>query len=242
MDEITTKSMTVLEETPSRALKLLSAIAAVPAIRAAMGQRGYGEDDQDEGFALTLAASGYKKKPGVPMETDARVRAALAEVDAWDETNYRIAKAALGRKHKEQCDYVFSGLEASTGAMALAGVSLFLDRLDALESGAERKAMRKADKAALETLAARGITPQERGRLRELVKIATSAPALDPSVAKTQADSEAERVQALRDLRSWYDEWSEVGRAVVKRRDYQIRMGLARRKKGEKPTTPVVNP
>lgn len=240
MDLTSSKSLAVLQETPIRSLKMLTAIASVPAIRAAMSTRGYMDAEQDEGFALMLKASGYKRTAALP-NSDPKVRAALVEIDAWDETNFRIARAALARKHQPQCDFVFNGLEASSGVESLAGVALFCERVDALENSPERKATRREDKAALETLAARGITPEERARVKELIKIASSAPAVDPEPAKTRADAEAERLQALRELRAWYDEWSEVARAVVKRRDHLIQMGLAKRK-GEKKTETLANP
>jgi len=185
-----------------------------------------------------LKASGYKRSAALP-NSDPKVRAALVEIDGWDENNFRVAKAALARKHQPQCDFVFNGLQASSGVESLAGVALFLERVDALENSPERKATRREDKAALETLAARGITPEERTRVKGLIKLASSAPAVDPEPGLSLAAAEEERIQALRELRAWYDEWSEVARAVVKRRDHLIQMGLAKRKREKKGETPV---
>jgi hypothetical protein len=41
---------------------------------------------------------------------------------------------------------------------------------------------------------------------------------------------DAERVEKLREFRDWFEEWSTVARAVVKKRSYLIRMGLASRR------------
>ena len=39
-----------------------------------------------------------------------------------------------------------------------------------------------------------------------------------------------ERAEALTKLRDWYDEWAGTARAVVKKKSYRIRLGLANRK------------
>ncbi|WP_437783573.1 hypothetical protein [Sorangium sp. So ce1097] len=54
----------------------------------------------------------------------------------------------------------------------------------------------------------------------------------------------ARRREALVKLRGWFDEWATTARAVVKKRSYLIRLGLANRKAPErKPaTTPATPP
>jgi hypothetical protein len=118
------------------------------------------------------------------------------------------------------------------------GVATLLDRLDALEKSPERKATRKADQAALDTLTKRGISTAERARLRALVTTATTA-AKSEEDASDAADDGVPN-EALLKLHAWYGEWSEVARAVIKRRDHLIRLGLAKRKKTAKgsPGTP----
>ncbi|XXV29429.1 hypothetical protein WME87_11305 [Sorangium sp. So ce1389] len=114
-----------------------------------------------------------------------------------------------------------------------------LDRLDALEKSPARKATRKDDHAALETLAKRVITREERTRLRQLVDTASGAGAAaeeddeeaigDAATVRAVVDSR-EHVEALRALHAWHREWGETVRAVVKRRDFLVRLGLAHRK------------
>ncbi|MFS8071398.1 MAG: hypothetical protein ACMG6S_33930, partial [Byssovorax sp.] len=140
--------------------------------------------------------------------------------------------AALDRRHPEQSLFVFEGLTASTGAGAVLGVATLLDRLDALEKSPERKATRKADQAALDTLAKRGIPTAERARLRALVITAMTAAKAEED-AGDAADDGAPNEAVLK-LHAWYGEWSEVARAVIKRRDHLIRLGLAKRKKTAK--------
>jgi hypothetical protein len=91
----------------------------------------------------------------------------------------------------------------------------------------------KADQAALATLAARRLDEAERKRLRGLVAAAKAAPDSPPE-APPVAPNAAERLEALKALRLWYEDWAEVAHALFKRRDHLIRLGLARRKMKKK--------
>ncbi len=133
---------------------------------------------------------------------------------------------------------MFANLEASTGIDAALGILTFLDRLDALESSAARKSTKKEDHAALAALASRGIGEPERKHLRALLKTAQTAgavPKADPNAAASLKKHDA----ALADLANFYDEWSDIARVVITRRDYLILLGLAKRKtKKSVPTAP----
>ncbi|MEO5726050.1 MAG: hypothetical protein ABI134_20685 [Byssovorax sp.] len=224
-------SRQVLEEIPTRSLKLLSALSRSSIIHAALAARGYTEPDHQEGWELLLQVTGFRR-PAVAAAESTAARDATVEIDAWDEPNFRLIRAALDRRHPEQSLFVFEGLTASTGAGAVVGVATLLDRLDALEKSPERKATRKADQAALDTLAKRGIPTAERARLRALVTTAMTAAKAEED-ASDAADDGAPN-EALLKLHAWYGEWSEVARAVIKRRDHLIRLGLAKRKKTAK--------
>jgi hypothetical protein len=122
-------------------------------------------------------------------------------------------------------------LLANPARSAVVGVSTLLDRLDALESAPERKATRKADHAAFATLASRGYTAEERARLRGLV-------GLTQTVIMTKPVSDAEREQTLNQLYAWYNEWSTSARLALTRRDHQIAVGIAKRRKPKKDEAP----
>lgn len=221
-----------LDATPERAIKFLRGVGTVPAIRSALAARGYTQDEHDRGWELLHAASGYGHQPDFGSAVDPAVHNAIATLDAWDEDGFRIVRAALGRLHPEQAKTVLDGLGPSTGPAAVVGVKLLLDRLDALA-----KSKAAGDHAALKTLVARGIGDEERKRLRGVVAVAekgTAVKAPAPSEAARSAKV-AERQQALCDLRSWYDDWAEMARASIKRRDRLIRLGLAKRKSPKKP-------
>ena len=57
---------------------------------------------------------------------------------------------------------------------------------------------------------------------------------MDPAASPAAEASEEEQREALLKLKSWYGEWSEMARAVIGRRDYLIRLGLAKRKVSKK--------
>ncbi|MFT3773937.1 MAG: hypothetical protein QM820_51870 [Minicystis sp.] len=227
---VATVSRETLEETPERTLSLLRAIGTSRAIRALMAAYGYDAEDHKEGWALVHGVSGFT--PDEPLETvDTRVRDAIVTLDNWDEAGFRLVRATLTRLYPEQAAFVLDGIGPSVGTAAVLGVKTLLQRLDALEKSPARKATRKADHAALARLAKSGLDAKERARLADLVKTAESvsdAPGADDEKAREERDEA--HVQALTALRAWYEEWSELARIAVKRRDYLIRMGLATRK------------
>lgn len=191
-----------------------------------MASRGYTEKDHNEGWRLLHAVSGFVVDDGEPADpTDAVVREAIVALDAWDEDGSRLTRAALGRLHPNASAFVLIGLAPTTGVAAILSVKNLLDRFDAL-------AKEPGGKAALETLAQRGITTAERARLRALVKVAESATPVRP---ETASDDAAAHLECLRALRVWYEDWSDTARVAVKRRDHLILLGLAKRKSPKTP-------
>lgn len=217
----------VLAATPGKVLTFLRAASTKVAIRAALFAAGYTPEEQEQGWNLLQRASGHVPEVG-SVEDDAAARAAIADVDAWDEPGFRRVGAALERHHPEQHAFVFAGLEPSRGVGAVLSVATLLDRLDALEAGSAT-GNKVADKAAITTLSTRGITPELRQHLRE--RIATAQSAATPELPENP--SAEERDQALVELRAWYKDWSETARAVITRKDYLIMLGLSKRRSAE---------
>jgi hypothetical protein len=230
-DEMKTVSyeQQILEETPARAIRFLGAIATNRAIRTAMQQCGYTEEEHAHGWRLLMAASGYRTASFTSAEDD-NTRAAIAELDAWDEPGFRRVHAALGRLHPDQDAFVFDRLEPAQGVGAVISVATLLDRLDALESSPDRAATRDADRAAIATLAKRGIDAELRAHLHALLKTAQTAKLPVPSETEVPI---ADRHKALCDLRAWHKDWAETAHAVIRRRDQLILMGLAKRRTGK---------
>jgi hypothetical protein len=218
-------SRQTLAETPARALTFLSAVGQNLSIREVLLRRGYSTEVHEQIWRLLLDTSGFR----APSTIDARVRAALVAVDQWDEPNFRVAAATLRYEFPDQYAHVFADdLQAGTGPESLVAVTRFLDRLDELERSPERKATRKVDAAALAKLALRGLTVDERVRVRELVNVARSSM---PDTAEAMAEDRSAGRRSLELLRAMYEEWAEIARVEVKRRADLIRLGLAKRKK-----------
>lgn len=240
-------SRQVLEEAPERVLTFLSGVGTSILIRTALARVGYSKKDHEEGWRLLHAATGYGTLIPAPAAEET-VTAVIAELDAWDEPNFRLARAALLRKYPAQAEFLFQDLEAATGPAAVLSVKTFLDRLDALEGKApgrdhKDKALKAADKEALAVLGSRGITDGERQRLRALLKAAEQGAELSAQAQRQAEESEqqaATRREALIAVRAWYDEWAETARVVIKRREQLIRLGLAKRRMGggEREDTP----
>jgi len=225
-----------LEGTPVRVLTFLKAVGTSASIRASIAARGYRREDHMEGWKLLHAVSGYQD-PEAP-DDDTSVRDAIQQLDEWDEGGFQIVAATLKHRFPEQASFLLKGLKPATGAAAVLGVKQLLDRLDALETGEGRSATRETAQAALAILAQRGIDSTQRQRLRDLIKVAESAPEISLPDAQSAAKADAAHVKRLMALRAWFEEWSSITRVAIKRRDYLIRLGLARRHpKSPEPTT-----
>lgn len=224
-------SDTVLAETPARVLKFLGAVSRSSRIRSTLATRGYGDEDHQEGWSLLLKDSGYANPKPPTGATEAAK--ATAELDAWDEPNFRVIRATLERRFPDQAKFVFANdLAPSTGAGAVLSVATLLGRLKALKDASDRKATRKQDHAALAVLDQKGYSAAELARLAGLVETASqAAPVVDPSADRATED---EQRAARLAVRAWFDEWSETARAIVKRRDDLIALGLAARRSSDK--------
>ena len=230
-----------LEHTPEDATRLLAAINAVPEIRTAFAAQNMTDDDIVEGRTLLLDCLAAPAVPAPDKDTDAarQARAAIAELDAWDEPNFARYQAALGRRFPSAATYVFKDLSPSRGSQAVQGVALFLARLNALESGSDpaRADTRAADQEAIALLATRGLDAAERQRLSDLVEVALGpTPALDPATTQPAANA---RREALLKLKLWYNEWATVAHATIHKRSHLIRLGLATRHVAPAAPTPA---
>ncbi len=220
----------VLEATVPRAFQFLRGIGTSDAIRAVLAGAGYGPGDHSEGWRLLYAVSGAPKDEAQTAATTKEVSEAIAAVDAADEEVFGITQLALKHRFPEQAAFVFHDLAASRGPEAVLGMKVFLERIQALEAG--REGHEAEDQAAVALLVKRGITGPRRTELSRLVAIAESYVAPKIRDAAAEKAAAAENLEKLRALRAWYEEWSGIARALIKRRDHRIRLGLAQRKSG----------
>jgi hypothetical protein len=232
----------VLEETPARVTRFLHGIGAVAIVRAQLADAGMTAEDLLEGRNLLIACLALPESlPTATDSDDAKAsRAAAAEIDAWDEPNFARYGAALRRRFPEVHAYVFRDLEASNGPEAIRGVATFLARIEALASGSDpaRRGTKQSDAKAVALLESRGLDAGERKRLDKLVKLALG-PTETIDVPPTEATDDR-RAHRLAALKGWYDEWATTARAVIKKRMYLIRLGLAQRKPSQKGAQEVV--
>jgi hypothetical protein len=212
-----------LEATPQKAAQLLHAITMSLTLRTLLGRHGYGSEDHREGLELLRECVGPDDVVW-PEQFAPSVQDAVIEIDAWDEKGFRVVEATLWHRFPEQARFVLSGLAPSEGPTAVIGVRHLLDRLDALDSGPARERTRKEDRAALAALAKRGITADERRRLRVLVDAAGPA---NEKAAPQRSPDPTDHETRLMALRAWYDEWATIAKAAVSRGDHLTRMGLA---------------
>lgn len=226
-------SRQVLDGIAARVLTFLIAVGKYVAIRAALSTRGYSEAHHELAWGLLKTLAIFPA--GSAATVDKTVRDAVVELDAWDEPNFAVIRAVLENHHPEVVDFLFDNLRPKQGPEAVVGVSTILDRFDALENAPERHATREADHAALATLATRGYSAGERARLRGIVAMAQTLTEVAPISAE-------EREATLQRLYAWHNEWSTIARMVLVRRDHQIAVGIAKRRKAQKGEAPAEKP
>ncbi len=231
-------SQSTIDRTPPRALAFLSTLSANPALRAQLEPAGYTEADHSEGWSLLEKAQGFG---GVVDATPANgATRAKSELEEFVATMIPRARGALLHKHFDQEAFVFAGFDVNQPSDPSIVVALFLERLQMLEDGAERKASRKEDHAALATLDQRGIGKKVRERVAKLVDEARSLDFTDASPPKAAAQKKEDLVA----LYLWTSDWMATARTVFTRRDQLARLGIVKRrtKKSTAPVPDVVPP
>ncbi len=227
---------TTAERSLERALQFLRAYGTDSTIKAAVDTTGFTSADQKEGWSVVLRAYATPSSPTFTPE-GGPVGDAVNEVDAWQQLMFPRAHAALRRLHPEQDAFVFDNITPGTGIGSVPSVTMFLDRLDALDSSPERKSSRKADHAAIATLSQRGITSDSRKHLHQLVKLIETSSA--PALAAQEPDA---RTAALEAVYDWIQDWSECARGVITNRSQLIKMGIGKRRSRKSDAQPDPTP
>lgn len=210
-----------LRELPARAATFLQAVGSHAAIRAAMQSAGYGPWDHEEGLSLLRSTCAYGTGGLDPAE-DEPARDAAAAVAQWTGTHVGRLRAAVERLHPDAL-WVFAGFDGGASSSPLLGVAQLLEHLHSLEGRAHSAPL-------LETLSCRGFDQRERERLQDLLR--TAQRALEPSRPRDEPTGRAPDEATLA-LHQWLNDWSTTARAVLKRKDWLIRLGVSRRRKRE---------
>ena len=224
-------SLSTYEDTPRRALDFLRGVGSTPAILRLMTRAGYTTAAHAEGQRLLANVAGFvQERQAFRTLISTTNTEAMNELSAWHKGVFRRLRATVTRFYPAQAETLFANLELSADVDATLVAKLFLERLHALEGG-QTKGAGRGSHAVVKMLAERGFGPHEIKRVRALIEVSDAPPSLEPDpTAEESAAKREQRLGMLRDLRAWYDDWSETARTVLVRKDHVIRLGLARRK------------
>lgn len=229
-------SAETLEQAPHSVLKFVRAVLRHPVLWNLLATRGYNLEHHRAGWA-TLHGVSMPVEGGPVGSVDPVVAKAEGEAQLWDDQWFAIIQAVTEADHPGQYAMLFAGgLKAVAGPESVLVTHTMLGRLDVLESGEGRpEADRAADRAAMDALAAHGLTPAVRAAARELLRVVEGGavnPALDPQAAAAarEAAVAAARAAELAAYR-WWKKWSTIARQVITRKDHLQWLGLVARKK-----------
>jgi hypothetical protein len=204
-----------MERLPGRSYVFLSGLGNNVPLREQIRRAGYTDAVHAQGWDLLKVVQSITA--GGTNMTGNPVTDAVTTLKMWAGPGFRRIQAALLHLHPEQAAFVFDGIDPDNKVPVM-DIDVMLDRLDTLEGTGKDE-----DKKAIATLADRGFDAAERKRLRDLVKIAESAP------KGTVSPSPDSREAALAALKSWYDDWTDTARTVFGKRSDLIKLGLAKR-------------
>ena len=89
----------------------MGAVSPDASIRAGLDKRGYTDAGHERAWTLALGSSGYRGLPPATARSAPEAAAAIVTLDAWDESNFRVAGAALATEFLDQATFLFQGLE-----------------------------------------------------------------------------------------------------------------------------------
>lgn len=223
--------------------KFFKTVSRNPVVRAALLARGLTDEELASGWKLYTDLHGFGAQGEArPATRDTAAAQAINEIDAWDAPTFAAAHAVLDARYPEAAGFLFENLEANVGAAAVAGVERFLDRVDALRDGKASSVNPDRGRAAVALLATRRILDDKRAvELRAL--IAKARLGARPEEVLPALDMDPRRRDVAQSFATWLNEWREVARVAVARRDYRISLGIARRRQsGEEGDDPELSP
>lgn len=206
------------DERFKRVMKFLMA-SNEPKIAPLLAQRGFSEEDRQEGWTLLDNATGRHMAMTPAKGTfSPNYKIVVESLDDWENTWFDVASAALSRKFPAVYERVFHSLSKVSGPEVVINVRTFLGRLDELSGDVQGQ-------AALELLDKRGLTAQRiadaQTLLEELAKEQTDE--TEPIDTKALA---AQREVAVDEMWAWFKDWSVTARTVIKNRNYHVMLGL----------------
>lgn len=221
--------------------KFFKTVARNPVVRGTLTARGLTDDELKHGWGLYSELHGFGATSQLRAATkETSAAQAINALDAWDAPTYAAAHAVLDSRYPEVAAYLFENLVAATGVAAVSGVLRFLDRVAALRDGKAPNVDPEKGRAAVELLATRKIVDAAKeGEMRRHIEAAKLGARPEEIIVPAEIDPRRREVAAA--YIQWLNEWREVARVSVSRRDYRISLGLAqRREASEESEEPVV--
>lgn len=227
-----------------RGTKFFKTVSRNPVVRGALLSRGLTDEELARGWQYYSELHGFGAKAEARPATKLTAAAqAINDIDAWDAPTYSAAHAVLDARYPEVARFLFENLDAAVGVAAVVGAERFLERIAALRQGKAPNIAPDQQAAALALLGTRKIMDEQReAELRKLIETARLGARPDEMVEALQMDPR--RQQVVASYVSWLNEWREVARAAINRRDYRIALGLAQRRQAgdEADSDPVAQP
>jgi hypothetical protein len=216
--------------------KFFKTVSRNPVVRDTLLARGLTDEELTKGWQLYSELHGFGTQVAArPATRETASAQAINELDAWDAPSYAAARAVLDARFPQVATFLFENLQASSGAAAVAGVERFLDRVDALRKGEAGAIASDTARAAAALLATRRIIDEKRtSELRALIAAARRGAQPHEVIPAPQMDPKRRDVAAA--YISWLNEWREVARVAIARRDYRISLGIAQRRQASDET------
>lgn len=230
----------------ARLVRLLSGILS-PRFARRAALEGYSMDEHLEGWRLFDTASGRHRTLAMAFEGDVAPETFLdpekkrifEQIDSFENLWFPRARFIIARfvpaEHVERFQSAFFRdlKQQPMGPLVVDSVSVFLDRVEALDASDEPGA-----KEVAATLRRRGLTAKRIATMRELIE--TVRTSTIPVARRTEEAREADRLQqlGLEQARSWWNDWATTLRPVFDVRE-QIVLGLAELRVEKLPPAPA---
>ena len=224
----------VISRDVNRGGKFLRTLGTRPRIRSLISPRGYTEQEHRRLWGLLLVLMGYEPSEPTVEESNENLES-LRFIDNADGPLLRALQAVLEDRYPDQYGYITAQSSAKEGIESVGVVQKIVDGYAAVRDGTdpERASTRDEDKKVADLLAVRLVLSPEietdlRDHLAKAQAIAPKVPVEEP------ADAQKRYQEAAREFHISLKEWREIARQTITRRDYQISLGLASRRKAKR--------
>jgi hypothetical protein len=198
-------------------LRLLRGLAD-PDIARVLAHYGFDESERAKGWELLSATAPL----ALPVDPSLAAPKVLEALDRFENHWFPITRFTLDAHHPRISARFFEGLGQTSGVEVLVSVTLFVDRLELLETGAAP--FGSDGPAARDLLAVRGLTSERVAEAKALLDRFRHWEPPMPSDVEDQAKAAEQAAW------SWYLEWSRILRHAIPNRGPLQRLGLVSRK------------